>query len=155
MHGYMLNRYLKSDGEQTAFIGKLICLLQSKGENHDGKTETAVHPFRVITPKEALDDLSRRIKTTRWPSKELIADRSQDVHEHSPSVTENHGLRGVLDCEEGHDRKRDIMLADYQFYSSKEYYYEMKVNHYEMKVNPLAKLQSVLFLFALYCFYLY
>src|SRR4029453_15631741 len=40
---------------------------------------TSVRPFRVEVPQEAVDDLRRRIEATRWPSKELVADRSQGV----------------------------------------------------------------------------
>jgi pimeloyl-ACP methyl ester carboxylesterase len=40
---------------------------------------TAIRPFEVDIPDEALDDLRRRVATTRWPSKELVADRSQGV----------------------------------------------------------------------------
>jgi pimeloyl-ACP methyl ester carboxylesterase len=42
-------------------------------------TATAVRPFRVDLPEEALADLRRRIAATRWPSRELVADRSQGV----------------------------------------------------------------------------
>jgi pimeloyl-ACP methyl ester carboxylesterase len=42
-------------------------------------TADAVRPFRVNVPEEALDDLRRRIAAARWPSKELVADRSQGV----------------------------------------------------------------------------
>jgi pimeloyl-ACP methyl ester carboxylesterase len=40
---------------------------------------TGIHPFRVELPQEALDDMHRRIEATRWPGKELVADRSQGV----------------------------------------------------------------------------
>ena len=40
---------------------------------------TEVRPFRVDVPQEAIDDLRRRIEATRWPSKELVEDRSQGV----------------------------------------------------------------------------
>ena len=43
------------------------------------QTGTDVHAFQVEIPSEALDDLRRRIATTRWPSKELVGDRSQGV----------------------------------------------------------------------------
>ena len=42
-------------------------------------TETTIRPFRVDIPEEELDDLRRRIAATRWPTKELVADRSQGV----------------------------------------------------------------------------
>ncbi len=40
---------------------------------------TDVRPFRVDVPQEALDDLRRRVQATRWPSRELVEDRSQGV----------------------------------------------------------------------------
>jgi len=40
---------------------------------------TAIRPFTIETPKADLDDLRARIAATRWPSKELVADRSQGV----------------------------------------------------------------------------
>ena len=40
---------------------------------------TAVRPFRVDIPDEALEDLRRRIAAVRLPSKELVSDRSQGV----------------------------------------------------------------------------
>ena len=43
------------------------------------QTGIDVHPFQVEIPNEALDDLRRRIAATRWPSKELVGDRSQGV----------------------------------------------------------------------------
>ena len=42
-------------------------------------SETDIRPFRVDMPDEAITDLRRRIAATRWPSKELVADRSQGV----------------------------------------------------------------------------
>jgi pimeloyl-ACP methyl ester carboxylesterase len=43
--------------------------------------ETAgdIRPFQVDVSDEALEDLRRRIAATRWPSEELVADRSQGV----------------------------------------------------------------------------
>ena len=46
---------------------------QAKAENG------AIRPYDVDIPQEDLDDLRRRIAATRWPSKELVADRSQGV----------------------------------------------------------------------------
>ena len=40
---------------------------------------TAVRPFTVEFPEEDLAELRRRIAATRWPSKELVTDRSQGV----------------------------------------------------------------------------
>jgi pimeloyl-ACP methyl ester carboxylesterase len=43
------------------------------------ETRTEIRPFRLDVPKEALEDLRRRIEATRLPSKELVGDRSQGV----------------------------------------------------------------------------
>jgi pimeloyl-ACP methyl ester carboxylesterase len=40
---------------------------------------TAVRPFQIDVPDDQLTELRRRIDATRWPSKELVADRSQGV----------------------------------------------------------------------------
>ena len=45
----------------------------------DGVDGQAIRAFRVDTPEEDLDDLRQIIAATRWPSKELVADRSQGV----------------------------------------------------------------------------
>jgi hypothetical protein len=42
-------------------------------------SESAVRPFRVEVPEEELAELRRRIAAVRWPSRELVADRSQGV----------------------------------------------------------------------------
>src|SRR5918995_1511231 len=39
----------------------------------------AIRPFSIEVPQEDLDELRRRITATRWPSAELVADRSQGV----------------------------------------------------------------------------
>jgi pimeloyl-ACP methyl ester carboxylesterase len=41
--------------------------------------DARVHPFRIDVPEEELGDLRRRIAAARWPSEELVADRSQGV----------------------------------------------------------------------------
>ena len=41
--------------------------------------ETEIRPFRLDVPDEAIADLGQRIAATRWPSRELVADRSQGV----------------------------------------------------------------------------
>ena len=41
--------------------------------------DTEIRPFRVDMPDEAIADLRRRIAATRWPTKELVTDRSQGV----------------------------------------------------------------------------
>ena len=43
------------------------------------ETATEVRPFHLDLPEEKIDDLRRRIAATRWPTKELVPDRSQGV----------------------------------------------------------------------------
>jgi pimeloyl-ACP methyl ester carboxylesterase len=43
------------------------------------ETANELRPYQVSIPDEALDDLRRRIAATRWPSRELVDDRSQGV----------------------------------------------------------------------------
>src|SRR5512133_3474780 len=43
------------------------------------ETTTDIRPFHVEIPDEQIDDLRRRIAATRWPSMELVEDRSQGV----------------------------------------------------------------------------
>ncbi|HSL15020.1 MAG TPA: alpha/beta fold hydrolase [Actinomycetota bacterium] len=42
-------------------------------------TASAVRPFRVDVPEEALVDLRQRIAATRWPENETVTDQSQGV----------------------------------------------------------------------------
>ncbi len=41
--------------------------------------DTAIRPFRIEVPEEEVVELRRRIAETRWPTQELVADRSQGV----------------------------------------------------------------------------
>jgi pimeloyl-ACP methyl ester carboxylesterase len=43
------------------------------------QTGSAVRPFHVAVPEEALADLRRRISATVWPERETVADTSQGV----------------------------------------------------------------------------
>ena len=42
-------------------------------------TTTDIHSFQIEIPQEQIDDLRQRIAATRWPSAELVPDRSQGV----------------------------------------------------------------------------
>src|SRR5215468_6677227 len=42
-------------------------------------TTTDIRSFQIEIPEEPIDDLRRRIAATRWPTKELVEDRSQGV----------------------------------------------------------------------------
>jgi pimeloyl-ACP methyl ester carboxylesterase len=43
------------------------------------ETATEIRPFHVDIPEEELAEMRRRIAATRWPTKELVEDRSQGV----------------------------------------------------------------------------
>jgi pimeloyl-ACP methyl ester carboxylesterase len=43
------------------------------------ESATVIRPFQVEVREDQIDDLRRRIAETRWPSKELVDDRSQGV----------------------------------------------------------------------------
>ena len=43
------------------------------------KTGIDISPFHVEIPESALDDLRRRVGAARWPTRELVEDRSQGV----------------------------------------------------------------------------
>ena len=42
-------------------------------------TTTEIPSFQIEIPEEQIDDLRQRVAATRWPTKELVADRSQGV----------------------------------------------------------------------------
>ena len=44
-------------------------------------TTAEIRPFQIQISDEQIDDLRRRIAATRWPNKELVADRSQGVQQ--------------------------------------------------------------------------
>ncbi|CAB3781762.1 epoxide hydrolase family protein [Pararobbsia alpina] len=44
-----------------------------------GSDKTAIRPLRVHVPESQLIELRRRIKATRWPERETVADASQGV----------------------------------------------------------------------------
>ncbi|WP_225855109.1 epoxide hydrolase family protein [Micromonospora noduli] len=41
--------------------------------------DNEIRPFRLDTPEDVIADLRRRIAATRWPTRELVTDRSQGV----------------------------------------------------------------------------
>ena len=54
-------------------------MTQQAEESTKTQTDNAVRRIHIAIPDEALDDLRRRIAATRWPTKELVEDRSQGV----------------------------------------------------------------------------
>src|SRR5919107_2408837 len=64
---------LHSLPQSSAIRGKESTMAQQFGE------EVAVRDFHIDVPEEELVDLRQRIAATRWPTKELVEDRSQGV----------------------------------------------------------------------------
>jgi hypothetical protein len=48
-------------------------------QTNEGAGDSAIRPFRVEVPQEALVDLRRRINATKWPDREQVTDDSQGV----------------------------------------------------------------------------
>ena len=42
-------------------------------------TAPGIRSFQIEIPQEQIDDLRGKIAATRWPTKELVEDRSQGV----------------------------------------------------------------------------
>jgi pimeloyl-ACP methyl ester carboxylesterase len=58
-----------------------------------GETATAIRPFHVEFSEEQIDDLRRRVGATRWPSPELVDDRSQGVQLAAAQALADYWLR--------------------------------------------------------------
>lgn len=43
------------------------------------RADTTIRPFRIEVPEHEIEELRRRIDATRWPTRELVTDRSQGV----------------------------------------------------------------------------
>ncbi len=63
----------------TIAAAAAILLALSSTPAAAGNNDAAIRPFRVNVPEADLADLKRRLAATRWPTKELVADRSQGV----------------------------------------------------------------------------
>ena len=61
-----------------ALIAALFCVASAAANPAAGADE-AIRPFRASIPQAELDDLRKRVLATRWPTKELVGDRSQGV----------------------------------------------------------------------------
>ena len=60
-------------------LAALTCVTLLSTRAAAESNDTAIRPFRVNVPKAKLADLQRRLAATRWPTKELVEDRSQGV----------------------------------------------------------------------------
>jgi pimeloyl-ACP methyl ester carboxylesterase len=62
-----------------AHAGTDAVLLAAAPASREPTGEAAIRPFRARVPNAAVADLRRRLAATRWPTKELVKDRSQGV----------------------------------------------------------------------------
>src|SRR5207248_7910988 len=64
-----------------AFTITMISLIATAKSHAASMTDDreAIRPYNISIPEEALADLQRRIKATRWPEKETVNDQSQGV----------------------------------------------------------------------------
>jgi pimeloyl-ACP methyl ester carboxylesterase len=77
-----LERLTHRVGFRTGIIAfaAMTCLALSSTLSVSAKNNgIAIRPFRVTVPDKELVELRRRIAATRWPTKELVEDRSQGV----------------------------------------------------------------------------
>src|SRR3712207_2418142 len=68
-----------ADGGTMHPVERLTRHWKKRVRKEEAMTDLEVRPFRIDVPEEDLDDLRRRIEATRWPTKELVEDRSQGV----------------------------------------------------------------------------
>ncbi|MEV6238361.1 epoxide hydrolase family protein [Lentzea sp. NPDC051838] len=59
--------------------GLSVAVTSALGEAPAFASRDGIRPFRVAVPRRQLADLRDRVAATRWPSRELVADRTQGV----------------------------------------------------------------------------
>src|SRR4030095_7621593 len=64
----------------------------------------AVQPFRIQVSDDALDDLRRRLRTTRWPEAQLVDDGSQAP----PLSSAQEGSTCWVEKYDGRERERKL-----------------------------------------------
>src|ERR1700674_1040740 len=64
-----------------AFSRRVQAMTQpiTEGPLQTSSVRSDIRPFRVSIPEEQLTDLRRRIKATKWPERETVADDTQGV----------------------------------------------------------------------------
>ena len=84
-----LSRFLVTLFVATVLLAPLTRVLAQQSAQTDTQAyitaqtiatqDSAIRPFQVHIPQEAIDDLRQRIAATRWPDQETVADQSQGV----------------------------------------------------------------------------
>jgi pimeloyl-ACP methyl ester carboxylesterase len=62
---------------QPSDSSTLASAISGRSQQHLDSEDGAIRPFRVNIPQAALDDLRTRLRATRWPDQETVADQSQ------------------------------------------------------------------------------
>jgi pimeloyl-ACP methyl ester carboxylesterase len=76
----MLAAHLGTTGSARAQTAKESTMTTATAPRYAAQdAATDIRPFRVEVPQADLDDLRQRLAATRFPSQELVADRSQGV----------------------------------------------------------------------------
>jgi pimeloyl-ACP methyl ester carboxylesterase len=70
-----LRRFLATLATAGSFI--LVLFAASGYDQTVAAADNAIRPFCVNVPQAALDDLRKRVRATRWPDQEIVADQSQ------------------------------------------------------------------------------
>ncbi len=75
----LTRRNLLSASAAAGAVGVAMLAVPTIAKAAMAEGGTAIRPFRVNIPDEALADLRRRVAATRWPDPETVADQSQGV----------------------------------------------------------------------------
>lgn len=71
---------MRTAAATVALVVATVSLLAGDAPSSSLKEDTnAIRPFHINVPTAAITDLRQRLAATRWPSKELVTDRSQGV----------------------------------------------------------------------------
>ena len=62
-----------------AAVAALLVIVPAIAAADIASNDPSIRPFQVRIPDTDLDDLRKRVLATRWPTKELVEDRSQGV----------------------------------------------------------------------------
>ena len=63
----------------SAFVMRGVISTAQSGPSVKPVMDESIRPFHVHVPQSELDDLRRRILTTKWPDPEIVKDESQGV----------------------------------------------------------------------------
>jgi pimeloyl-ACP methyl ester carboxylesterase len=68
-----------TSGAEVMVLAAAVVGMASTGSGATRDKDTTIRPFRVAIEETELVELRRRIAATRWPTRELVQDRSQGV----------------------------------------------------------------------------